>query len=140
EEEPPLHDDETHEPGVVSGGDVVDEQPRQVEEPGEPGHDEHHVKGLEPQHSPAIVANGGAFSPHASGSMAAPRLPPWPEELCPRSPANSPPRSRATSRLRSARSSNRSCPWRASGSASPRTPSSPTATTRRKSRSTISRS
>jgi hypothetical protein len=29
---------------------MVDEQARQIEQTGEPGHHEHHVQGFEPQH------------------------------------------------------------------------------------------
>jgi hypothetical protein len=35
---------------------VIDEQPRQVEDPGEPGHHEHDVKGLQPQHGEILAA------------------------------------------------------------------------------------
>ena len=33
----------------IAGGHVVDEQPRQIEQPGEPGDQEHDVEGLKPQ-------------------------------------------------------------------------------------------
>ena len=41
--EPALHRHETLETRGIGGDCVVDVQPRQVEQPGEPGHHEHHV-------------------------------------------------------------------------------------------------
>jgi len=43
EEQPALHRHEALQTRGIGGDRVVDVQPRQVEQPGEPGHHEHHV-------------------------------------------------------------------------------------------------
>ncbi len=47
--EPSLHDHEAIVANLIGGRGVVDEQPRQVEEPGEVGHHKGDVNGLEPE-------------------------------------------------------------------------------------------
>ena len=48
-EQPAFHHDEAFVRNRIARVDVVDEQARQVEQPGEPGDDEHDVERLEPE-------------------------------------------------------------------------------------------
>src|SRR3954447_18806943 len=54
-EQSPLHDYEALETDLVGGHYVINEQPRQIKQAGEPGDDEDHVKSFEPEHTAAKV-------------------------------------------------------------------------------------
>ncbi len=41
-----FHDHETILADRISGADVINEQPRQIEQPGEPGDEKNHVEGF----------------------------------------------------------------------------------------------
>src|SRR5882672_216024 len=59
-----LHDLEAFPARGIVGHGVVDEQPRQVEQPGEPGDRENDVQRLDPEHVTSAGAGGRARSQH----------------------------------------------------------------------------
>ena len=59
--EPALHDHESIVTDLIARIGVIDEEPRQIEEPGEIGHHEGHVKGLDPEIEGFECLHGGGF-------------------------------------------------------------------------------